>query len=948
MNNWTEFSAPTRSRSNTVLSGYLRRSGRAGKTLGLRQKRYYKLDGAILSKHLTENSSAIWDINVQGAQIGRLGRCNFGIRLNKLEKRAAKDFQNNLIVLYSRTEDECNVWVSALRNASQRKLEDYYEVMDLIGEGGFAKVRLGRCLTTNQNRAIKTMNKAEAHAKVLGTEVAVIKRVDHPNIVKTFDIFETSEQIHIVMEYMEGGMLYDAIEDGVQFDEVDVIQFTREILDGLHYLHEVGIVHRDIKPENVLCTSKNTPLHVKIADFGLSSISTVADMKANRMLMSTMIGTPEFVAPEIARQQTYTEKVDMWAMGMLCYNVIARRLPMDESRDMIQQIQDGITLSFPEPEWECYSPLAKSFVRSLLCEDPEKRLSPLGCLTHRWLQTAVPEQSTKFAAHGRMSNMLFMHNAQQLRAMKRHRELNVKKAWLKAYMSVSALCKLTKCCEHLKIFDSANLRAISVVADPRAILTSSKNSQEYVSDSSEISMQMQVRMLSVATSNSTNGENEPPSDGSARNGTNRKDAKLRDDVLLPGESESANNAMLVQQHTSRDLRLSQSADFDFDHSDIPDCDIPAPISFNWREKPPTHNQTTTEAHPTSARVLRFPTWMKHRGLGTPSAEGPKTEFTDLKAVRKLNLVLSKKVPARNGHGHGAQPHMSTETSQEKQTNNHYNSSHEKLHNHHHKHVADELNDPVDEHGGSSLATASNATNPWRSSDSIAHDGHENALTRTKSGHGGKSLRKRIMQTLTGDSVKHGHGIHSPFRKGKADGPMKNKLRMFMRKGDVHPRAGSDNVAHANVAAHTASGNVKESTVDNWNISAAELGRGIGQHDDPEDDYMIENNAQTFDAANFKHLYSEDDSSEQVRLTKNYTPLENAKDEGIQFGRAASGSGVGIHLRTLPQNQNGHGFPKKEAEERTPLAKIARADSALNRISPLTPSVEVPKRGLFKK
>lgn len=859
--------------------------------------------------------------------------------MNKLEKRAAKDFQNNLIVLYARSEDECNVWVSALRNASQRKLEDYYEVMDLIGEGGFAKVRLGRCLTSNQNCAIKTMNKAEAHAKVLGTEVAVIKRVDHPNIVKTFDIFETSEQIHIVMEYMEGGMLYDAIEDGVQFDEVDVIQFTREILDGLHYLHEVGIVHRDIKPENVLCTSKKTPLHVKIADFGLSSISTVADMKANRMLMSTMIGTPEFVAPEIARQQTYTEKVDMWAMGMLCYNVIARRLPMDESRDMIQQIQDGITLSFPEPEWDCYSPLAKSFVRSLLCEDPEKRLSPLGCLTHRWLQTAVPEQSTKFAAHGRMSNMLFMHDPQQLQAMKRHRELNVKKTWLKAYMSVNALCKLTKCCNHLKIFDSANLRAISIVADPRSTVTYSKNSQEYVSDSSEVSLQMQVRMLSIATSNSTNGENDLPSDAFAMNGTNRKDAKLKDDVLQLGDSESANNGMLLKEDNARDLQLSQSADFDFDHGDMNDCDEPAPVSFNWREKTANHSQTTGEVPPSSARVLRLPIWMKHRGLGTPSTDGPKTEFTDLKAVRKLNHVLTKRVPTRNGHGHGAQPHMSSETSQEKQTNHYNNASHEKPHNHSHKHVTVESNDPVDEHGGSS-------TNPWRTSDSIAHDGQENALTRTKSSHGGKSLRKRIMQTLTGDSVKHGHGIHSPFRKGKADGPVKNKLRMFKRKGEVHSRTGSGSVAHGNVGTYGASGHIKESTIENWNISAAELGRGIGQHDDPEDDYMIEKSAKTFDAANFKHLYSEDDSSEKMRMPKKYTTLKNTKDEGIHFGRAASGSGAGIHLRTLPGSQNGHA--KNELDDRTPLPKISRVDSALNRISPLTPSVDVSKPGAFKK
>lgn len=405
-----------------------------------------------------KSSATIWDVNVQNAHIARLGRSHFGVKLKHCEVTAKRDFNNNLIVLYARTEDECGAWVNALHKASERQLEDYYEILHLIGEGGFAKVRLGRSLATGERCAIKTMNKAEAHTKVVGTEVAIIKRVNHPNIVKTYDIFETSEYIHIVMEYMEGGMLYDSIEDGVRFEEADVVQFMRELLDGVLYLHEMGIVHRDIKPENVLCTSKQTPLHVKIADFGLSSISSVADMKANCMLMSTVIGTPEFVAPEIARQETYTEKVDMWALGMLCYNVIARKLPLDESFDMISQIQHGITLTFPEPEWQIYSPMARSFIRSLLCSEAEKRLSPLGCLVHPWLSAHVPEKSTKFGAHGRMSTFMITNIPHKLA----HSNFSAKRQWHKIFISVCILCKLVRLSGVSRIFEPARLRAMTL------------------------------------------------------------------------------------------------------------------------------------------------------------------------------------------------------------------------------------------------------------------------------------------------------------------------------------------------------------------------------------------------------------------------------------------------------------------------------------------------------
>ena len=391
-------------------------------------------------------------MNVQGATILQIGRTNFLISLGDVEQTGPKDFDQNRLVLYARSEEECHSWVSTLKYATQRRLENHYRVGNVIGEGGFALVRIGKCIQTKELRAIKTMKKDAAHAKLFGREVAIIKRVDHPNIVKTFDVFETIEEIHIVMEFIEGGMLYDSIEDGIRFQEADVAQIMRELLDGILYLHRLGIVHRDIKPENVLCTSKVAPLHVKIADFGLSSITSVAELKANRMLMSTMIGTPEFIAPEIARREAYTEKVDIWALGMLCYNTIAGALPLDESMDMIPQLERGVDLTFSEKEWRRYSPLTQSFIRAVLCTDPERRLSPLACLVHPWLDNQNM-QSTKVGAHGRVSAFLFSgesgwppRNTRPIRERQLDREgrfddpkWSARREWLMAFAAVTAL-----------------------------------------------------------------------------------------------------------------------------------------------------------------------------------------------------------------------------------------------------------------------------------------------------------------------------------------------------------------------------------------------------------------------------------------------------------------------------------------------------------------------------
>lgn len=384
------------------LGGYLRRYTKTALTSGLHRKRYYRLDGSVLSKKSTETSAETWHANILGAAIVKVAKLAFSIKLHDLSTKS----EDSVLILYAKSEEDCKKWVQCLDSAATRSLERHYRIGELIGEGGFATVRVGQCKRTQQVVAIKTMRKEQEYMQLYGREIAVIKRVDHPNIVRTYDLFETDKKIHIVMEYMRGGMLFEAIEDGIDFPEVDVAQLLREILHGMMYLHELGVVHRDIKPENVLTTDTKPPWHVKIADFGLSKFAQNSASPQD-MLMKTLIGTPEFIAPEMANHQNYTSKVDIWAVGMLMYNVVTGKLPFDDDeQDFIGRLRQGLQLNFPEPQWEHYSEEAKLFTRALLCPDPNKRLTALGALVHPWLDDAKRFGSKKFSPHGRFSTQV--------------------------------------------------------------------------------------------------------------------------------------------------------------------------------------------------------------------------------------------------------------------------------------------------------------------------------------------------------------------------------------------------------------------------------------------------------------------------------------------------------------------------------------------------------------
>jgi serine/threonine protein kinase len=189
-------------------------------------------------------------------------------------------------------------------------------------------------------------------------EVEIVKSIDHPSLVKTFDIFRDSDKkrVYMVMEYVPGGELFARVanESGSLVKEGDAIRVARDLLSAVSYLHSLNIVHRDIKLENILCVSEDVtkPIRIKLADFGLSSKLTGKEQS-----LQSLVGTSFYLAPEIITKQGYGASVDAWAIGVVFYIVVGLLLRLHIVSPSLPQLKFQLCLSF--------SPLRVAFLASV-------------------------------------------------------------------------------------------------------------------------------------------------------------------------------------------------------------------------------------------------------------------------------------------------------------------------------------------------------------------------------------------------------------------------------------------------------------------------------------------------------------------------------------------------------------------------------------------------------
>lgn len=203
-----------------------------------------------------------------------------------------------------------------------------YEIKALIGRGSFSRVVRVEHKKTKQPYAIK-MIKIREGKEVFESEVAVLRKVKHEFIVQLHEVYECAERVYLVMELATGGELFDRIVCRGSFTERDATQVMYMVLEGVRYLHSLGITHRDLKPENLLYYHPGADSKIMITDFGLSNTRQNAADKT----MDTTCGTPEYIAPEILLRQSYTNAVDMWAIGVITHILLSGQMPFaDENR----------------------------------------------------------------------------------------------------------------------------------------------------------------------------------------------------------------------------------------------------------------------------------------------------------------------------------------------------------------------------------------------------------------------------------------------------------------------------------------------------------------------------------------------------------------------------------------------------------------------------------------
>jgi len=243
-----------------------------------------------------------------------------------------------------------------------------------------------------QTVAIKQIEKAnittENENKRLQTEVEILKKVSHPNIVCLRELYETKTRLSLVMDLVEGGELFDKIVDKGQFSEKEASIVIFKVLSAIDYLHDLNIAHRDLKPENLLL-AKDNDTEVMLSDFGLSKII------GTNTLMQTACGTPYYVAPEVLTALPYDKEVDLWSIGVITYLLLCGFPPFygETLPEVFEQIMKA-DYDFPDPYWDDVTLTAKDFIQKLLVVDPKSRLHAKSALNHPWISDLTSNSSS--------------------------------------------------------------------------------------------------------------------------------------------------------------------------------------------------------------------------------------------------------------------------------------------------------------------------------------------------------------------------------------------------------------------------------------------------------------------------------------------------------------------------------------------------------------------------
>ncbi|KAA1100401.1 hypothetical protein PGTUg99_026045 [Puccinia graminis f. sp. tritici] len=261
-----------------------------------------------------------------------------------------------------------------------------------IGKGFSGRVKIAKHTVTGHPAAVKivprhllpnsrmSINQAGAHAdkRLLGIEreIVIMKLIDHPNVMRLYDVYENSHEIYLVMEYVEGGELFEYLVSRGRLSEDEALNYFQQIIRGVDYCHRFNICHRDLKPENLAN-------NIKIADFGMAA------WEASGKLLETSCGSPHYASPEIVAGINYHgSSSDIWSCGVILFALLTGRLPFDDENvsDLLTKVRIGV-FNMPSD----ISGAVQNLIRGMLTVDPTKRLTMEEIQSHPWFTRIPPK-----------------------------------------------------------------------------------------------------------------------------------------------------------------------------------------------------------------------------------------------------------------------------------------------------------------------------------------------------------------------------------------------------------------------------------------------------------------------------------------------------------------------------------------------------------------------------
>ena len=253
---------------------------------------------------------------------------------------------------------------------------------ECVGKGASGRVKIARHRRTGQLAAVKILplqplvnsrtslatHLANSDKQRLGIdrEITMMKLMNHPNIIRIYDVYEGDNELYLILEYVEGGELYDFVVNRKRLPSLEALAIFKQIVYGLNYAHTFSIIHRDLKPENILIHSINPPL-IKIADWGMAAFAPPS------LQLETSCGSPHYASPEIVHGKKYEgNATDVWSCGVILYVLLTGRLPFEDEnlRDLLSKVKSG---KYDMPA--SIDPQARDLLARMLVVDVSQRMS---------------------------------------------------------------------------------------------------------------------------------------------------------------------------------------------------------------------------------------------------------------------------------------------------------------------------------------------------------------------------------------------------------------------------------------------------------------------------------------------------------------------------------------------------------------------------------------------